>query len=137
SVGAAQKGTAAAPATANSSSGTADHLRPTAQLREEALDLLPDLGAAGEAAPAHAHQAYQPVALVDGNDEVLARVADPVDQQRLHVGLELGQDRVGSLQLAPGVEAELGLGGAGRARVEGHHAARRRAVREEGEADRH
>src|SRR5258705_464534 len=41
------------------------------QAQEELVDMLPDFGSAGEAAPVHADQADEVEALIDGNDVVL------------------------------------------------------------------
>src|SRR5919206_3539316 len=52
------------------------------QLVEEPPDLLPDLLAAGEPAPARADQSDEPVALVDRHEEALAGPPHPGDGQR-------------------------------------------------------
>src|ERR1700682_724679 len=129
--GSAAKRIGSAPCTWKARSGMARSL----ELGEEARDLRPHLFAAREAVPAQANDADQPVALVDRDAVAVVRVADAVDQQRLDVGLELRQHRVGGLEEPPGIERDEGLGGAGGAGVERRHAVRRAAAEEESEPD--
>ena len=103
---------------------------------EEALDLVPDLTAAGEAAPVRPDQPHQRVALVDRHEPVIAGAARAVHEQRLDVGLQLAEHGVSLLQLGPGSQLELRLGRTHRARVEGDHALRRGVVVEERHVDR-
>ena len=58
------------------------------------------------------------VAAVDRHDRVARRLAQPVDDQRLDLGLELRQHRVRGDELVPGREVQLALGRPRRARVE-------------------
>src|SRR4051812_24475674 len=111
-------------------------LRASRQPLEEALDLLPDLAAAGEAPPAHADQSYQRVAVLDRHEEVVPRTARAVHEERLHVRLELAQHGVRALDLLPRVEVEQRLGRAGGARVVRDDSSRVRAGGEERHLDR-
>src|SRR6266478_5913502 len=104
--------TACAPSTRKRKSGT----RTTSQLREELPDALPDFLAAGEPAPAAPEDADQAIALVDGNEIVLAGSADAVHQERLHVRLQL--QGIGAGDLFPGVERDERLRSARRPGVE-------------------
>src|SRR5204862_2475876 len=88
---------------------------PSVQILEEALDLLPDLAAAGEAAPARADHRDQAIAVVYGHDPVPAPAAGPVDQQRLDVVLKRAERRVVPLVLLPRGELEPRLCRANRA----------------------
>src|SRR5438132_69245 len=107
--------TGCAPSTRKWRSGT----RAPSQLREELPDALPDLLAAGEPAPAAAEDADQAIALVDGNEIVLAGGADAVHQERLYVPLQL--QGIEARDLLPGVERDERLGGARRPGVERRH----------------
>src|SRR5262245_45334751 len=91
--GAAAYGCAAASWTETLRSGTwrsGRNGRTLLQAAEEPVDLLPQLGSAGQPAPAGPDQPGQPVALVDGHDVALARrpALHAVDEQRLDVGFE-------------------------------------------------
>src|SRR5688500_20147738 len=72
--------------------------RAPVELLEEPRYPFPDLGAAGEAAPARADQSDERVAVVDRHDPVPARAAHAVHEQRLDVGLERREPRVGRPQ---------------------------------------
>ena len=86
--------------------------------------------------PAHAHEADEPVALVDRDDRMLPRAAEPVDDHGLDVGLEPLEHGIRGDELLPGAEVELALGGPGRARVHGDDTADGAAAEEEHEPDR-
>src|SRR5918911_3630160 len=105
-VGLAAKGRTSASTTPKSRSGIgASHAAgPLLQACEEPLDLLPDLLAPAQAFPVGADETHQPVALVDGDQEMLPRAAQPVDQQGLDVRLHLPQDRVTLVDVLPGFE---------------------------------
>ena len=72
---------------------------------EELLDLLPNLGPAGETAPVHPNQSNQAIALIDGNDEILGGRANPIDQKGFDVRLHRLQRFVLRYDLFPGFEA--------------------------------
>src|SRR3954454_19253604 len=78
-------------------SDSARRLRAPVQLLEEPPDLLPHLGTAGEAAPAHPDQPDERMALRDRHDPVAVRAAHAVDQQGLDVGDERLEHRIGAL----------------------------------------
>src|SRR3954454_17664942 len=103
---------------------------------EEPCERLPDLAAAGEPLPGGADHGNEPIALVDGDDEVLPRAARSVDQQRLDVGLHVAQYGIGLLEGIPGLESEQRLGRSQGARIEREDAFRTRAVEEERHVDR-
>src|SRR4051794_26686512 len=89
--GAAAWRTGSAPSTAKARSGTAPpRRRPGAatEFREEPADLVPQLRAPRQAAPAGADDADEAVTLVDRHPVVLADAAHAVDQQRLDLGLQ-------------------------------------------------
>src|SRR3954470_11465075 len=84
-VGAAAKGRTSASTTPKSRSGI-DASRGTCPLLqdgEEPLYFLPALSPPAQAFPVGADETHQPVAFVDGDQEVFPRAAQPVDQQRL------------------------------------------------------
>src|SRR4030081_162246 len=140
-VGVTAKVTTSAPSTAKSRSGIpgwrlADPLGPGFDVLEEAVDQLPDLGAAGQSPPARSDQTHQLIAAIDGDQVVVARASHPVDEQGLDVRLHLAQQGVGLLQLVPGLQTEQRLGGPGRTWIEGHDAPFHRAAKEEGHVDR-
>ena len=87
-------------------------------------------------APVGLDQPHERVAAIDRRDREGGRVREPVDDQRLGVGLEVLQHRVEPDQPAPRGEVQLALGRPGRARVHRHHAVGRAAAQEEGQADR-
>src|SRR2546421_7921187 len=90
-VGLAAKGRTSASTTPKSRSGIgASHgAGPLLQAREEPFYLLPDLAPAAQALPVGADETHQPVALIDGDQEVVSGAPHPVDQQRLDVRLHL------------------------------------------------
>src|ERR671932_1149954 len=90
-VGLAAKGRTSASTTPKSRSGIcASHAAgPLLQTRAEPLDLLPDLSAPAQALPVGADETHQPVALVDGDQEVVSGAPHAVDQQRLDVRFHL------------------------------------------------
>src|SRR5271155_1029092 len=107
---------ASAPSTAKSRSTMAPFPAGrdrVAQLGEEMADRLPSFGAAGQPAPACSDQTDEGKAAVDRHAIILASPVDPIDQQRLDIGLEVGQSGVARDELLPGVKAEQRLGCAG------------------------
>ena len=71
------------------------------QFREEAVNLVPNIGSTGEAPPVHADQSHQMKALVDGNDVILRRHTHAIDQKRLNIGLDCLQCRMSVGYLCP------------------------------------
>src|SRR5438128_4513909 len=119
--------TACAPSTRKRRSGT----RASLQLREELPKAPPDLLAAGEPAPAAPEDAHQAIALVDGNEIVLASGADAVHQERLYVRLQL--QGIEARDLLPGFKRDQRLRRARRPGVERRHTGS--GAQEEGEPD--
>jgi len=72
-----------------------------AEVGEEGVDPFPYLLPAAEATPADADQTNQLETPIDRRDVVIARSTDTIDEQRLHLGLELAQHPVVSQQLIP------------------------------------
>src|SRR5882672_5898235 len=105
------------------------------QALEELVDVLPDFGSAGEAAPVHADQADQTEALVDGNNVVLVGSSDAIDEEGLNVGLHRLQRGMLRGYLGPGFEAQERLDGSRGAGIHGHHPAACSVVVEEGQVD--
>src|SRR3954447_10318983 len=136
-VGAAAKGRTSASTTPKSRSGigASGGTCPLLQGREEPLNLLPDLSPPAQALPVGADETHQPVALVDGDQEVFPRAAQPVDQQCLDVRLHPPQDWVALLDVLPGLEHEERFGWAHGTWIERHHAPGSRVVREESHVD--
>jgi hypothetical protein len=64
------------------------------QLLEEPSDLLPPFIAAREPAPVFANQSGQLVALIDWRQKVLSGAVHAIDQQRLNIRTQFGEDRV-------------------------------------------
>src|SRR5262245_61538078 len=64
------------------------------EFREEPVDPLPGLLAAGYALPRGADEPDERVAAIDRRPVILARSLDAVDEQRFDIRLELSQDRV-------------------------------------------
>ena len=148
-VGAAAYLTDRAPMISNSGSGRRSarpEPRPGAMLmpappRPRSSSKKPDTacvhaGTTGDALPAGLDRPGERVAAVDRRDRVLGRVGQAIDDQPLDVGLQAPQDRVELDHPAPGCEVQLALGGAGRAGVEGDHAAGGGRVHEERQPDR-
>src|SRR5204863_2414000 len=94
-----------------------------AERLEEAVDLLPQLPAAGEAPPARADDPDERVALVDWHEPMRARAPRVVHEQRLHIRLHRGEHRVRAFDLGPCLELELRLRGPHRPGVVRHHPA--------------
>src|SRR5919201_1310094 len=138
-VGLAAKGRTSASTTPKSSSGIgASHAAgPLLQAREEPLDLLPDLSAPAQALPVGADETHQPVALVDGDQEVIPGTPHAVDQQRLDVRLHLLQDRVALRDVLPGLQRKERFGRAHGTWIERDHASGAAIVAEEGHVHRH
>src|SRR5437667_8964644 len=105
-VGPAAKGRTWASTTLKSRSGIgASHVAGQSfQAHEEPLYLLPDLSAPAQTLPVGADEAHQPVAFVDGDQEVVPCAAHAVDQQCLDVRLHLLQDRVALRDVLPGLK---------------------------------
>src|SRR3954467_11535720 len=89
-IGSAANRSGSALSTRKFSSG----MGPFLQAQEEAADLVPCGLTAREASPGKADEAHQLVTLVDAHAVAFARLAHPVDQQRLDVRLERPEDRV-------------------------------------------
>src|ERR1700760_748706 len=86
--GVAAWATASAASIAKCSSGMgrlSDIHAPGRQFAEEPVNLLPDLRPAREPAPVHADQSHQPIALIDGHNEIHGWHRNPVYQERLHI----------------------------------------------------
>src|SRR5436190_773909 len=103
---------------------------------EEPSDLLPHLAASGQPLPARTDHRHEPVALVDGDDEMPAGAAGAVDKKGLDIGLHLAQHRIGSLERIPRLESEQRLGRSQGTRIEGADPSYVRAVEEVGHLDR-
>ena len=91
------------------------------KLAEEAVDLLPDLLAAGEAAPVRAEDAHEAEALVNGST-IIARAGETVDEQGFDIGLKLIEHRVARDDGIPVLEVERRLHGAAGAGILGDDA---------------
>src|SRR5580704_17695341 len=109
---------------------------PLPQPGEEIVNGLPRLRAAGKPAPAGPDQADKCKAAVDRNPVIFASAFDAIDQQGLDVRLDFGQAGVARYELAPRVEAEEGLGGAGGAGIERDRPPVRCAMKQERHVDR-
>src|SRR5580700_1432832 len=137
-IGIRVSGSAPADTTSRSRSGMRASPRACggAEVGEERVDPFPHLLTAAQPAPADADQADQLEAPIDGRDVVIARAAHAVDEQRLHLWLELAQHRVIGEQLVPPLEAEHRLGRPRRAGIEGTHTAGAAARVQEGHVHR-
>src|ERR1700736_1023523 len=95
-IGISVSGSALADRTSRFRSGTVATFlsRVAAQVGEERVDTLPHLLAAAQPAPADADEADQLVAPIDRSDEMVARPADPVVEERLDVRLHRAEQRV-------------------------------------------
>src|SRR5436305_14939388 len=95
--GEAAKGTASAFSTSKLRSGIrflSDRGGSLLQPVKEDGNLLPNFGAAGQAAPVRANQSHKLVALINGHEIILsagvtARAAHTIDQQRFNIRLHL------------------------------------------------
>src|SRR3954452_22657690 len=132
SVGEAAYGSERTPAHAKARSATGvlsgDPLGAVAQRGEGGVDRGPRLLAAVEALPVQPEQPDQLVTDVERH-EVGAEAA--VDEERLDVRLDVDDGGVGGQHTHPGVQRKLGLGGAGRAGIEGDRAAHPGVAEEE------
>ena len=106
------------------------------QLGEEFLDLVPDIFAAGETFPVLANRSDQLVTFVDWRDEIHARVAHAVRQQRFYIWLHLAQIWIVRSERLPCSQRQERLGRARRARIHRGHFSGRRRIKKEREIDR-
>ena len=105
------------------------------QTGEELVDVLPDFGSSGEAAPMQADETDEMKTFVDGYDVVLGRRADAIDEEGFDIGFHRLERGMLGRDLGPGFQAEQRFNGAGGAGVHGHHPAFRGVVVEEGQVD--
>src|SRR5262249_38143805 len=84
--------------------------RSSLQLREESPDLVPPRGSAGEAVRVGADNPREPVTLVDADAEVVAGGPDPIHQECLHIGFEVGESGILRDQLGPRIQRQCRLG---------------------------
>src|SRR5579885_571311 len=84
-------------------------LRLLFQFGKKALHFLPDLGAAGETAPARPNQPGQAVAFINRRAVRPAIVAQAVYQQRFHIRFEFRQARIVRYQPVPDFRRRRGL----------------------------
>src|ERR1700680_1023101 len=102
-IGISVSGSAPAETPSTSRSGMSPRLDAcrAAKVGEKGVDPLPHLLAAAETAPADADETDELEAAVDRRDVVITRAADAVDEQRLHLRLQLPQHRVVVHHLVP------------------------------------
>src|SRR5580700_10648932 len=86
--------------------------------REETCDLRPYFDTTGETAPVRPNQADQTKTLVDGSAITVTARTHAVDQQRLDVWSQFGQDRVARRQVGPGFQRHQRLDRAARTGIE-------------------
>jgi hypothetical protein len=77
---------------------------------EKTGDRFPHILATRKAAPLRANQANQPVAFVDGHDEIFVRLTQPVDEQSLNIIGHPLQRRVLVNNVLPRVNAKMSFG---------------------------
>src|SRR5579871_5847162 len=103
-VGAAAYCSARALSTWKSRSGMGTTLgarRTALQVGEERIDGLPDVAAAGEAAPLGADDADKAIAFVDRDDVAVAAGADVIDDEGFDVGLHVAEELAAGSELLP------------------------------------
>lgn len=105
------------------------------QTREELIDVLPDFGSSGEAAPMQADETDEMETFVDGYDVVLGRRADAIDEKGFDIGFHRLEREMLGRDLGPGFQTEQRLNGAGGTGVHGHHPTFCGVVVEEGKVD--
>src|ERR1700730_6506420 len=93
----------------------AHHRGPFFQSLEEASNLLPDFGSAGQPAPVSTNQAHQFVTLVDVKQIILrssksADMSNPVHEQSFNISFHFLQHRISILNVRPSLERQQRLG---------------------------
>src|SRR5579884_498233 len=108
----------------------ARRLRLLFQFGKKALHFLPDLGAAGETAPARPNQPGQAVAFIDRRTVRPSIAAQAIYDQRFHIRFEFRQARIVRYQLLPDFRRRRGLRYSRRTGIERDDSSRLRAMKE-------